>query len=170
MTLKQIGINIYGRDGSVFFQASKENRVRLATDIFSDLNNRKLLKEEVIQHFMDKPVSLTFLSAYYINDTRIREKLGLGKVLNISNWKEKVISDDGERLIYGTISNLDNTQVLSIIYGVLAEKIASPLTFHNDESIVYVSSDVLDVVTVDDVKVKEFKNKYPDLYDKYYED
>ncbi|PAE17365.1 hypothetical protein CHH91_04280 [Virgibacillus sp. 7505] len=170
MALKQLGIDIYGREGSVFFQASQENRVRLATDIFSDFNNRKLLKEEIIQRFIYKPVSLTFLSAYYINDTRIREKLGLGKVLSISNWKEKVISDDEERLIYGTISNLDNTQVLSIIYGVLAEKIASPLTFHNDESIVYVSSDVLDVVTVDDVKVKKFKNKYPDLYDKYYED
>lgn len=169
----KLGVEFTNTDIVPFFQVNKDNRIRFVMDNFIN-HKAKLLGEIVNDIFGEDSIKTFFISGYILqNNKRISLKTGLGKILKISNWKEilyKKSADDDHTVIFGEIDKLNREHVITyckkIAHGKLKE---SYIIFYTDDFLLYVNSDVVDIVSPDIKKIYNLKTKYNNVFDKYYE-
>ncbi|WP_393964388.1 hypothetical protein [Exiguobacterium sp. S22-S28] len=151
-----------------YFQVGTKYRVRFGME---DLNG-VLLKDVVGTIFQEnQKINLIFVSEYIVNNVRRSSKSKLGRYLTIRNWKEKIVQDEmsGEGTVYTLINDLDMDEVMKYCIQVYKGNTQAYIAFYNDEFLMYVSTDVIDVISDDSEKIDKLKEKYSETYNKYYD-
>lgn len=152
-----------------YFQVDTQHRVRFAME---DINV-PLLKDVLNTVFQENQnLSLIFASEYIVNNVRRSSKAKLGKYLTIRNWKEHVVQNEmsGEGTVYIQVNHLDKDEVMKYCIQVYRGHPQSYIAFFNHDFLVYVSTDVIDIISDDSEKVKKLKERYHETYNKFYEE
>jgi hypothetical protein len=154
-----------------FFQVDAQYRIRFGTEVFES-NGTKLLADLLLNIFTEEDtISSSFISGYLIKNKRISLKTGLGKILKISNWEDTIVYDpDNERTnIFGTIKGLKVDHLFNYIKLIIKGHKQSYIIFYNEQAIVYVSTDVIDIISTEEL-INNLKTKYEPYYDREYLD
>lgn len=116
-------------------------------------------------------ISLIFLSEYYLNNIRRSTRSRIGKIINITNWHETVVREEasGNGEVYVTIKNLNREDISKYCSAFYKGHTEAYISFFNDEFLLYVSSDVIDIISNDVRKIENLKQNYSGLFNKYHE-
>ena len=151
-----------------FFQSSSENRLRFILD---KLNN-DILKDFVYKIYNNDEIEMLFVSEY-ISDKgkRIRSKSQIGKVIKINNWSELVSFDKetNEGIVYANVKRLKYSDVYNYCSAVKRGLKGAYIVFFSDKYLMYVSSDVIDIISTEN-NINHLKKDYNEQYDKFYEE
>lgn len=151
-----------------YFQVDTQYRIRFAMEEL----NVPLLKEVLKTVFQENQnLSLIFVSEYIVNNVRRSSKAKLGKYLTIRNWKEQVVQNEisGEGAVYTQVNHLDKDEVIKYCIQVYRGNTQSYIAFFNQDFLVYVSTDVIDIISDDSEKIKKLKKRYHETYNKFFE-
>jgi hypothetical protein len=164
-------IDIYSNEETPYFQTTDKYRIRFVYNLFYKYRNRELLRD--IIHTVtseDTQIKATFCVASYNGGKRYSKKSGIGKLLKIINWKETVREyDEGDSAIVYAAIIIQKEHVCKLIANVIEDRIDGPIIFCAENYIIYVSTDVIDIIHRDYVIIRELKSTYSILYDKYHE-
>lgn len=147
-----------------FFQVSIPHRIRFDADMIS-----KPLVTTIVNQLFDTPdtTHCSFLSKY-LSPIHTREKTRVGRFFNIINWREDVhVGED--TYIISTFYKLTNEALIDYLLYVPRSCINPYIIFYNNHHIVYISSDVLDIISCSEEVIKNYKAKYADIMDTDYE-
>ncbi|QDW97717.1 phage tail protein [Staphylococcus agnetis] len=147
-----------------FFQVSIPHRIRFDADMIS-----KPLVTTIVNQLFDTPdtTHCSFLSKY-LSPIHAREKTRVVRFFNIINWREDVhVGED--TYIISTFYKLTNEALIDYLLYVPRSFINPYIIFYNNHHIVYISSDVLDVISCSEEVIKNYKAKYADIMDIDYE-
>lgn len=151
-----------------YFQVDTQHRIRFAMEEL----NVPLLKDVLKTVFQENQnLSLIFVSEYIVNNVRRSSKAKLGKYLTIRNWKEQVVQNEisGEGAVYTQVNHLDKDEVIKYCIQVYRGNTQSYIAFFNQDFLVYVSTDVIDIISDDSEKIKKLKKRYHETYNKFFE-
>ena len=151
-----------------YFQVDTQHRIRFAMEEL----NVPLLKDVLKTVFRENQnLSLIFVSEYIVNNVRRSSKAKLGKYLTIRNWKEQVVQNEisGEGAVYTQVNDLDEDEVIKYCIQVYRGNTQSYIAFFNHDFLVYVSTDVIDIISDDSEKIKKLKKRYHETYNKFFE-
>lgn len=166
--LSKLNIDFDVNKETPYFQVDTKYRVRFGME---DLNGL-LLKDVIGTIFQEnQKINLIFVSEYIVNNVRRSSKSKLGKYLTIRNWKEKVVQDEmsGEGEVYTLINDLDMDEVVKYCIQVYKGNTQAYIAFYNDDFLMYVSTDVIDVISDNSEKIDKLKEKYSETYNKYHD-
>ncbi|MDP4460595.1 phage tail protein [Staphylococcus hyicus] len=164
INLKDLSLSFDLESEMPFFQASKSHRIRFDVDVL----NKSLVSSIVNQLFTTpKTTHCSFLSKY-LNPTHIREKTCVGRFFTLKNWREEVHVGE-ETYIITTFYNLKNDALIEYLLYISNSFINPYIIFYNDYHLVYISSDVLDIVSNSEEVIKSLKTEYASIMDTYYE-
>lgn len=171
--LTRFNVDFYNLDNTPYYQVSGNFRLRVLSDTFHK-KNELLLKELIFLIFnKESRIDSTFISGYIVNGKRRREKVGLGKIFKLKNWKEIIVKDEvfGEEVIFATVKGLDRYNIYKYCLKVTSGYMNSAyIIFYNDSFMLYLSSDVLDIISHDDKLINDLKLKLPkEIIDHYYD-
>lgn len=170
--MTKFGVKFEDSSNTPFFQVSPDHRIRFRTDMFTNKHFR-LLRNIVDDIFEgDQGIHASFISGYILNNKRYSEKTGIGKFVKIKNWKETIIEDEDlqSKVIYTSIENLDKIGVYKYCHKVAQGHKEAYISFYNDNYLLYVSTDVFDIISHDHNLIQKLKNKYSNVYEKDYDD
>lgn len=147
-----------------FFQVSIPHRIRFDADMIS-----KPLVTTIVNQLFDTPdTTHCSLLSKYLSPIHTREKTRVGRFFNIINWREDVhVGED--TYIISTFYKLTNEALIDYLLYVPRSCINPYIIFYNNHHIVYISSDVLDVISCSEEVIKNYKAKYADIMDTDYE-
>ncbi|MDX8045255.1 hypothetical protein SH601_04565 [Gracilibacillus sp. S3-1-1] len=148
-----------------YFQVSTEQRIRWGMERLSV----SLIQQIVADTFGEEDaIHVTFLSEY-ITNKRYSTKTNIGKIIKIRNWKETVVKDKtiGESAIYATVKNINRHDVSRYCSAVYLGHREAYIAFYLDDILLYVSSDVIDIIATNVQKIARLKQMYVD-YDVMY--
>ncbi|PLR70580.1 hypothetical protein [Bacillus sp. UMB0728] len=166
--IHNLNIDFTNIDITPFFQVKDENRVRFGLEIF-ETQGTELLKNLIMDILpADSSVSSSFISGYLYKNKRTSLKTGLGRILKISNWKETEVSDNEKTTIFGTVNGLRPEHIFEYTKMIINGLPQSYIIFYNDQTLIYVSSDVIDIISEVDL-INSLKSKYNNIYEKGYE-
>ncbi|WP_214818853.1 hypothetical protein [Exiguobacterium sp. s131] len=151
-----------------YFQVDSAHRIRFSMDEL----NLSLLKDILKSIFeCSQPLHLMFVSEYIMDNVRCSSNSKLGRYLTIRNWKEHAVVDEfsGDGAVYTLIRNLNLTEVMNYCTQVYKGDTQAYIAFYNDDFLMYVSTDVVDIVSWDDIKIQNLKEKYAPHYNRYYD-
>jgi len=152
-----------------FFQVKDSERIRFS---ITELQDNPGALKRVFNHLFiwDESLESIFISGYETKHGMRREKLGLGDIFRITNWKtQKKWNDDLEAyVIYTQMSRLKSSDVYKYILKLMRGGRHLYISFYNEEYLLYVNSDVLDIVS-DESRITLLKNQFNEMYDRYYE-
>ncbi|EFV74621.1 hypothetical protein MKY20_24335 [Cytobacillus sp. FSL W8-0315] len=163
--IQNIEVDFTNIDITPYFQVKAENRIRFGLEVFEDHGTR-LLQDILNDVFLESSsVSASFITGYIYKNKRSSLKTGLGEIVKISNWKESLIEDPiNERtIIFGTINNLQPKHIFAYTKMIIQGHRQSYIIFYNDDVLIYVSSDVVDIIT-DKNLITNLKSKYNKYY------
>ena len=107
----------------------------------------------------------------YITDKgeRIRSKSKVGKIIKINNWLELVSFDKetNEGTVYANVKRLKHSDVYNYCLAVKRGFKEAYIVFFSDTFLMYVSSDVIDMISTEN-NITNLKKDYSELYDKFY--
>lgn len=150
------------------FQVDSTHRIRFSMD---ELN--LFLLKDILKSIFEgsQPLHLIFVSEYIMNNVRCSSKSKLGRYLTIRNWKEHTVVDDfsEDGAVYTLIRNLNFTEVMNYCTQVYKGNTLAYIAFYNEDFLMYVSTDVVDIVSWDDIKIQNLKEKYAPHYNRYYD-
>ncbi|AJD89589.1 hypothetical protein JMA_02720 [Jeotgalibacillus malaysiensis] len=151
-----------------YFQVNREQSIRFGMEDLHVAQLREIV--ETIFQSTDN-LRLIFVSAYIKNHQHISSKSKIGKQIRINNWQEHVVKDPalGEGVVYTTIRHLDISDIMNYCIRQLKGYEGAYISFYNDDFLLYVSNDVIDMISHDKERIKHLKRKYVQLYDRYYE-
>lgn len=167
--LKKLNIDFNSNKEPPYFQVTPEQRIRFGME---DLNIT-IIKKIIGDIFNENDnINVIFLSEYIFNNKRFSSKAKVGKIIEIKNWQETIVVDGSinEEVVYATIKNLklhDITKYCTKIYNGHNE---AYISFFTDESLLYVSSDVIDIISNNVCKITCLKEDYSEQFNKYYEE
>lgn len=150
-----------------YFQVTAEYRMRLGYDKL-DLWGVK----EVLSEIIDNDMSMTVLINTIEGRNEHREKLKLKRYMTIKNWHENMIKDDEEGVHYvmATVHEVDASTIIKIAQSaVITNEFKGFIHFFDERLIIYVSTDVIDIISSDTFLISELKARYFDRYDRYWE-
>ncbi|MGD6968355.1 hypothetical protein ACQCVP_18145 [Rossellomorea vietnamensis] len=152
-----------------YFQVPQEQRIRF---VMEDLSVS--LIRGVIEDVYDAGDALTviFVSEYIVNNRRRSFKSRIGRSVKITNWQETVVYDESlrEGIVYTSIRNLIREDVITYCSAIYKGQNEAFLAFYNEKFLVYVSSDVIDIISSDRGLIAELKQGYSGLFNRFYED
>ena len=164
INLEEMNINFDLENETPFFQASNENRVRFDVEHV----NKKQLSNIINQLFTNQTkTKCSFLSEYKY-PVKFREKTRLGRFFNITNWKEEVHTSN-EEYIMVTTENLKNDEIINYCLYIQKGMIEPYIIFYNKQNILYISNDVIDIISSSKDMISNIKLDFKELVDVFYE-
>lgn len=167
--LSNINIDFDCNKETPYFQVTSEQRIRFGME---DLNIT-LIQKIVGDVFKENDqLSVIFVSEYIANNKRYSSKSKIGKIIEIKNWHETVVFNDesmGEGIVYATIKNLKRIDLIKYCSEIYKGHNEAYISFYNDNYLLYVSSDVIDIISTDVEKIADLKHKYSEQFNNYYE-
>ena len=152
-----------------YFQVSSKERIRFGMENLNVNLIRKVIDDTLNE---DYNIDVIFISEYIVNNKRVSSKSKIGRFIDIKNWQETIIyeedSDDG--VIYATIRNIEKQNVIKYCSKILNGHMGAYISFYTDEFLIFVNSDVIDIVSNNESKITKLKEKYVELYDRYYDE
>ncbi|MCK1988640.1 hypothetical protein MPH48_11055 [Lysinibacillus fusiformis] len=169
--INSFGIEFKNSSTTPFFQVGEKNRIRFGMDVFE--GNAKTLKKIIDFLFVrNEEIESSFIIGDISNlNNKIRyNKIGLNKFLKINNWKEtSVVNDDLKcTIVFASVKNINKNDVFSYCKSIVLGRSQSYIMFYNDTFLLYVSSDVLDIISKEEDNIDTLKINYSDIYDKRY--
>jgi trehalose utilization protein len=152
-----------------YFQVDTKHRIRFGMENLNMLQLKDILGTTFNE---DQDINLIFVSEYIVNHVRRSSKTNLSKYLTIRNWKEKVVHDErsGGGVVYTRINHLNLDEVIKYCVQLYKGKTQAYIAFYNDNFLMYISTDVIDIISDDSEKMKELKEKYYETYNKYHDE
>ena len=169
MNLKNTGIDFDINQPTPYFQVTDERRIRFGMDEIS-LEDVKGVIGKVFEQ--ENPIDMTILSSYVKGKKYISAKNNIGKWFSIKNWKETIVfnEDDYTGFVYATIRNIDRREVERYVAAIRQGARGAYITFYTDDRLLYVSTDVLDIVSLDCGFIRRMKSTFEDGYNKFHEE
>lgn len=166
--LKDFNIDFDCTQATPFFQVPEDNRVRFDIEKLSRVN-LQLIINQIFNG--NKGINAIFVSGYIFNKKRKSAKTKIGQIIHLKNWKEEeVLEDDTNNgIVYASIKNLDPLDVYNYCFSVKKGGTGAYISFYSDEYLLYVSNDVIDIISNDSTNIHKLKDTYKNLYDTYYE-
>lgn len=151
-----------------YFQVTSEQRIRFGMEDLNITLIRKIV-EDVFKE--NDNLSVIFVSEYINNNKRYSSKSKIGKIIEIKNWHETVVNDEsvGEGVVYTTIKNLNRNDVIKYSSKIYKGHNEAYISFFNDDLLLYISSDVIDIISKNVDIIASLKQKYSEQFNKYYE-
>ena len=165
ITLTQLGVD-FNDEQTPFFQVNSNNRIRFGLSEISYVELKSVL--DYIFKEVDT-VDMVYLVAYIISNKYIYTKTAVRKSILIRNWKEITEENEEVRNIYAIVKNIDITQVQKYALSIYKGGRAAYLAFYLKDRLVYISSDVVDIISDDVQFISHLKEQYANLYNKFYE-
>lgn len=164
--LKKFNIDFDYNKEIPFFQSNSEKRIRFDIDKL----NKDTLKNIISQLYADNEIEILFVSEYIEKGKRISSKSKIGKIIKITNWLELVSFDKetNEGAIYANIKRLKQKDVYNYCLSVKRGFNEAYIVFFNDVFLMYVSSDVIDIISNEN-NISNLKKEYYELFDRFYE-
>lgn len=157
----------FGIDKPVpYFQVSDEHRIRFGYEKM----NGSLIKQIITETYSNDNFNMEFLlrviEGHYIQT----EKTNLGRYFKIKNWKEVFHKGEEEvDYINVIVKDIELKPLIKYITKVICgNERESFIIFYNSDKIIYVSNDVIDIVSHDTKFIEDFKAKYEGIYDTYW--
>lgn len=149
-----------------YFQVSDEYRIRFGYERMKG----SLIKQIVEDTFSNETISMEFLLQIKEDQRIYKEKTNLARYFKIKNWKE-VFHKGEEEVDYvnAIVKGIDQKSLIKYITKVICghEK-SSYIIFFSSDKLIYVSADVIDIVSFDTAFIERLKEKYKDSYDMYH--
>ncbi|AMO85724.1 hypothetical protein B857_00582 [Solibacillus isronensis B3W22] len=166
--LDRFNIDFDCNKSTPFFQSEPNYRIRFDIDKLENTTLQGLLN---MIYDQNEEIEMIFISEYIINGKRISSKSNINKIITIKNWREIPVFDEetNEGVVYANIKRLKQSDVFNYCIAVKRGFREIYLSFFSDTYMVYVSSDVIDIISNDESKVNILKESYNELYDKHYE-
>lgn len=167
--LDKINIDFDCNKDTPYFQVTSEQRIRFGMEDLSII----LIQKIVGDIFKENDIlNVIFLSEYIANNKRYSSKSKIGKIIEIKNWHETVVNDDsiGEGVVYATIKNINRNDIIKFCSKIYKGHNEAYISFFNDKSLLYVSSDVIDIISKDVEIIADLKQAYFEQFSKYYDD
>ncbi|WP_208592646.1 hypothetical protein [Gracilibacillus suaedae] len=166
--LNNINIDFDCNKETPYFQATSEQRIRFDMEDLKINLIRKIIEDVFTEE--DK-ISVIFVSEYIYNKKRYSSKSKVGKIINIRNWHETVVEDEttGEGEVYATIMNLKREDITNYCSAIYKGHTEAYISFFSDKFLLYVSSDVIDIISNDVEKIANLKQNYSNLFNKFHE-
>lgn len=149
-----------------YFQVKDEHRIRFGYEKMKGI----LIKQIITDTYADDSFNMEFLlkviEGHYIQN----EKSNLGRYFKITNWKE-VFHKGEEEIDYINVivKGVELKPLIKYITKVICgNERESFIIFYSSDKIIYVSSDVIDIVSHDTKFIEEMKKKYERTYDTYW--
>lgn len=157
----------FGIDKPVpYFQVSDEHRIRFGYEKMKG----SLIKQIITDTYSNDSFNMEFLLSVIEGDYIQTEKTNLGRYFKITNWKE--VFHKGEEdvdYINVIVKNIDLQPLIKYITNVVCgNERSSYIIFFSSDKLIYVSSDVMDIVSHDTAFIERLKEKYKDIYDMYH--
>ncbi|MEX6216901.1 phage tail protein [Mammaliicoccus sciuri] len=164
INLEEMNINFDLESETPFFQASIENRVRFDVEHV----NKKQLSNIINQLFTNQTkTKCSFLSEYKY-PVKYREKTRFGRFFNVINWKEELHTSN-EEYIMVTIENLKNDEIINYCLYIQKSMIEPYIIFYNKQNIIYISNDVIDIISSSKEMINNIKSEFKEFIDVFYE-
>ena len=166
--LNDLNIQFDANSETPYFQVRSKERIRFGMENLS-LNLIKNIIGDILNE--DYHINVIFIAGYIVNNKRISSKSKIGKFIDIKNWEETIVreEDSDHRFIYATIRNIERENVIKYCSRILNGHREAYISFYTDKFLIYVSSDVIDIISNNESKINELKDGYSEIYDKYYE-
>lgn len=149
-----------------YFQVSDEYRIRFGYERMKGSLIRQIITETYSDDRFNMEFLLRVIDGHYIQT----EKTNLGRYFKIRNWKE--VFHKGEEdvdYINVIVKGIELKPLVKYITNVVCGKEReSFIIFYSSDKIIYVSNDVIDIVSHDREFIKEMKEKYEGIYDTYW--
>ncbi|PFL24893.1 phosphatase [Bacillus cereus] len=170
--MKILNVNFADMTAIPFFQVEAKNRIRFDIELFE--GNLRGLRGILTELFKSPDtIDVSFISGYitYGKSKRINEKTKIGRFMKIKNWTEtKVDVDDLEStIIFTTIKGVHEDEVYKYCKYVVNGGQQAYISFYNDTYLLYISTDVIDIISPDTSLIEKLKLQYSEEYDKFYE-
>ena len=152
-----------------FFQVEDSERIRFTLTEFQDKpGSLKRVFDYLFE--WDENLESIFLSGYVTEHGIKREKLGLGNLFSLTNWKNyKKWNDDlGVHVNYTHVKNLKSSDVYKYVLKLMWGGRHLYISFYNEEYLLYVNADVMDIIS-NESRIDLLKKQFSELYDRYYE-
>ncbi|MFP7256003.1 hypothetical protein SFC02_17075 [Terribacillus goriensis] len=90
-------------------------------------------------------------------------------ITKLSNWKETYVGNGtGERLIYMAVENITSQDVYALCKQTAQGRKCSSLTFYTEDRVLYISSDVFDLVMTTEQQLRDLCTKFYPWIDTYH--
>lgn len=165
ITLTELGVD-FNDEQTPFFQVNSNNRIRFGLSEISYVELKSVL--DYIFKEVDT-VDMVYLVAYIISNKYIYTKTAVRKSILIRNWEEIVEENEEVRNVYAIVKNIDITQVQKYALSIYKGGRAAYLAFYLKDRLVYISSDVVDIISDDVQFISHLKEQFSNLYDKFHE-
>ncbi|TDM15747.1 phosphatase [Macrococcus bovicus] len=163
--MNEISINPEGM--TPFFQVHSEKRVRFSWDKLG----KNIVTDLIHTIFGEMQITMTVLIGCSYELNFVKEKTGIGKFFTITNWKETLI-DSEDREFQFVMAQIERIKMDEIINYCMKIKNGHPqayITFNDETSLLYVSTDVMDIVSQDRSLITDLKKQYHGFVDVYWE-
>lgn len=151
-----------------FFQVNDSERIRFS---MAELEKNPGTLKQVFHYLFQWEESLAclFISGYETAGGIRRERLGLGKIVTITNWKnhKRWNEDLGAYIIYTQVNSLRASEIYRYFLKLMRGHMPLYICFYNEEYLVYVNNDVLDILSAES-KITLLKKRFDELYDKFH--
>lgn len=169
MKIEQFNVDFDCNEMTPFFQSEPNNRIRFDIDKLG-----KNMMQDIINKIYDKneEIEMIFISEYITSGKRISSNSKIGKVITIRNWEEFPSLDEEPNVgaVYVKVKRLDRNNVFDYCFAIKRGHREAYISFFSDTFLLYVSSDVIDIISNNESEISKLKEKYVELYDRYYEE
>ncbi|WP_414051897.1 hypothetical protein [Macrococcus animalis] len=149
-----------------YFQVRDEHRIRFGHEKMQG----SLIKQIITDIYSNDNFNMEFLlrviEGHYIQN----EKTNLGRYFNITNWKEVFYKgEEAVDYINAIVRGIEFKPLVKYITKVIrGNEKSAYIIFYSSDKLIYVSSDVIDIVSHDKKFIEEMKKKYEGTYDTYW--
>ena len=166
--LKNLNIDFTPNKETPYFQANHHKRIRFILDKLT-LKNLKSILEKI---FKTKSIQTIFISGYNFQNKNIYVKTGIGKVIQLKNWQEiteNLYHTPDGRVILTKLKKLNCTDVYHYCSSIKKGNPESYIVFYSDDYLLYINSDVIDIISNNTENIQMLKKAFKPLYNTYYE-
>jgi len=169
LDLSQFQIEFDIRKPTPYFQSTPERRIRF---LMEDLNASQL--KEILQTIFqeDRSTQLLFVAAYIHRHRRYLAKARVGSSITIRNWKEYIVEEEATHagVVYAHVKHVRLEEVASYCVKVYRGHTPAYIVFHDSDFLLYVSTDVVDIIGTDVNAIRSLKETYAVLYDSLHDE
>ncbi|MGK0554194.1 hypothetical protein [Macrococcus capreoli] len=149
-----------------YFQVSDEYRIRFGYERMKGSLIKRIITETCSNDSFNMEFLLRVIDGHYIQT----EKTNLGRYFKITNWKE-VFHKGEEEIDYVNVivKGIDLNSLIKYVTNVVCgNERESFIIFYSSDKIIYVSNDVIDIVSRDTEFIQKMKVKYEGIFDTYW--
>ncbi|PWI22915.1 hypothetical protein [Kurthia sibirica] len=169
--LKKFNINFSPNKETPYFQTTNDKRIRFILDELS-LQTTKYIFKKI---YKDKYINTIFISDYILKNKKqyINYKKKIGNIIPLKNWEEIIEpyekDDDETKILFAKVKRLNFIDLYN--YSLHLKKGIPELyiVFYSDEFLVYLNSDVIDIISNDKENINKLKKEFKESYNKLHE-